>query len=41
MVSRFFCFIDSLAVMHARADSNALSGPHASGVPTRIAEQKR
>ena len=41
MVSRAFCLMASLARMQARAESNALSGPHESGVPTRTAEQKR
>ena len=31
----------SLARMQARAESNALSGPHESGVPTRTADEKR
>jgi hypothetical protein len=29
------------ALMHARVDPNAFSAQHASGVPTRIAEQNR
>ena len=40
-VNRVFCLTASLARMHARAESSALSVPHESGVPTRIAEQNR
>ena len=39
--SRACCLIASLARMHARAECIACSGPHASGVPTRTAEQNR
>src|SRR4026209_2589257 len=38
--TRALVLIASCAPMQARAEPMALSGPQASGVPTRIAEQK-
>src|SRR6188474_27608 len=41
MSRRLFCLMASFARMQGRAEAIALSGPHATGVPVRIAEQKR
>ena len=40
-LTRAFVLMASFAPIQARAEPMALSGPQASGVPTRIAEQNR